>query len=76
MRVYINYLTGVDPGNFPTALAALTLLNAIVWWLLFLGLIMLVTAGVYAGVYAGLIFMAGLRGEFGPAEIGGVSATR
>jgi hypothetical protein len=24
MRVYINYLTGVDPGNFPTALAALT----------------------------------------------------
>jgi hypothetical protein len=72
MRVYINYLTGVDPGNFPTALAALTVLNAIVWWLLFLGLIMLVTAGVYAG----LALMASLRGKFGPAEIGGVSATR
>lgn len=72
MRVHINYLTGVDPGNFPTALAALTVLNAIVWWPLVLGLIMLVTAGVYAG----LAFMARLRGEFGPAEIGGVSATR
>jgi hypothetical protein len=72
MRIYINYLTSVDPGNFPTALAALTVLNAIVWWLLSLGLIMLVTAGVYAG----LAFMASLRGKFGPAEIGGVSATR
>jgi hypothetical protein len=72
MRVYLNYLTGVDPGNFPTALAALTVLNAIVWWLLVLGWIMLVTAGVYAG----RALMAGLRGEFGPAKIGGVSATR
>lgn len=72
MRVYINYLTDVDPGNFPTALAALTVLNAIVWWLVVLGLIMLGTAVLYAGP----ALMAHLRGEFGPAEIGGVSATR
>jgi hypothetical protein len=72
MRAYINYLTGVDPGNFPTALAALTALDAIVWWLYILGLIMLVTAAAYAG----RAFMASWRGKIGPAEIGGVSATR
>jgi hypothetical protein len=72
VRIYLNDLTEVDPHYFPTALAALTALNTLRWWLLVLLIVMLVTAGVSAGV----AYMAKLRGQFGPAEIGGISARR
>ncbi|MDQ3830812.1 MAG: hypothetical protein M3361_16210, partial [Candidatus Tectomicrobia bacterium] len=45
-RFYINELTGVDPGNFPTALSALTALGALTLWLVVLPYILLFMAGV------------------------------
>jgi hypothetical protein len=71
-RFRINELTGVDPGNFPTALTALTALNTAVMWLVVLPCIMLVMAVVYAG----LAYIAGLRGGINVAEIGGISSGR
>ena len=71
-RFYINFLTGVDPGNFPAALAALTILNTLFWWMLILPFIMLVMTAVYMGV----AYIAGLRGAIGTAEIGGISGER
>jgi hypothetical protein len=59
VRIYINTLTGVDAGNFPAALAALTVLATILTWLLVFGVIMLVTGVVYAGVDV----VAGVRGK-------------
>jgi hypothetical protein len=61
VRVSINLLTGVDPGNFPTALAALTALLAVPCWLLvvaFLGPSMSL-------VYLGRAFFADRRYELG-----------
>jgi hypothetical protein len=71
-RFHINELTGVDPGNFPTAVAALTALNTAVMWLVVLPYVMFVMAVVYAG----LAYIAGLRGKIGAAEIGGTSSGR
>jgi hypothetical protein len=71
-RFYINELTGVDPGNFPTALTALAVLNTLVMWVAVLPSVMFVMAVVYAG----MAYIAGLWGEIGLAEIGGISAGR
>jgi hypothetical protein len=51
VRASINTLTGVDPGNFPTALATLTVLLALPMWLViipFVALVMSVAYGVIA----------------------------
>ena len=58
--------------NFPTALAALTVLNTFMWWLLILpGIVVVMTA-----MYMLIGYIAGLRGGIGLAEIGGISADR
>jgi hypothetical protein len=72
VRFYLNLLTGVDPGNFPTAVAALTVLNTLVRWLVVGAIVTLVMAGVYAL----MAYMAGIRGKLGLAELGGISARR
>jgi hypothetical protein len=69
-RCYINALTGVDPGNFPTALTALTVLNTLVGWLVILPLAIFVIAGIYAGVPS----IGRVRRDMGLADIGGISA--
>jgi hypothetical protein len=71
-RVDINRVTGVDPGNFPTALTALTALITVVLWFAVLPLILELMAFIYMGVAS----LAGLRGSVGPKEIGGISAGR
>jgi hypothetical protein len=71
VRVYINALTRVDAGNFPVALAALTVLATVLTWLLVLGVVMLVTGAMYAGVDA----IAEVRGKLGQAERRGIFAS-
>ena len=60
VRAYINLLTGVDPGNFPTALTALTALNILVWWLVVIPIVILLWLSLSAlpAVYAGLMVIA------------------
>jgi hypothetical protein len=69
-RFYINELTGVDPGNFPTALAALTALGTLTLWLVVLPYVLLLMAGMSV-LAAG---WAGIRGKLGQTELGGLSA--
>jgi hypothetical protein len=69
VRASINMLTGVEPGNFPTALAALTALLALPAWLVvipFAALVMFV-------VYAAIAYLAGLGREVGFTHLRGLS---
>jgi hypothetical protein len=69
VRAYLNHLTEVDPHHFPAALAALTVLNTLLWWLVIATYITFATAAVYAVVAC----MAGVRQKLGLAEMRGIS---
>jgi hypothetical protein len=71
-RFAINVLTGVDPGNFPTALAALTALSTLVMWLAVLPAVLMVMSAFYA-VAMGI---AGIREKIGLTETPGISRHR
>jgi hypothetical protein len=71
-RFYINALTGVDPGNFPTALAALTALNTVVMGLTLLPIVLMGMSAVYAGA----MFIAGIQEKIGLTETISISRRR
>jgi hypothetical protein len=68
-RGSINMLTGVDPGNFPTALAALTALLAIRAWLVVIAWASLLMLPVYLVT----AYVAGLRREMDFTDLRGIS---
>jgi hypothetical protein len=69
VRASINTLTGVDPGNFPTALATLTVLLALPMWLVIIPFVALVMSVAY-GVIA---YLARLRWTIGFTHLRGIS---
>ena len=71
-RVYINVLTGVDPGNFPTALTALAALNTLVMWLVVIPAVLVVMSVFYAVA----MYVAGVREKIGLSETPGISQRR
>lgn len=71
-RVYINELTGVDPGNFPTALTALAALTTLVMWLVVIPNVLMVMSALYAGAMG----IEGVRERIGLLETPGISGRR
>jgi hypothetical protein len=65
-------LTSVDPGNFPTALTALTALNTVVMWLVVIPTVLLVMSAFYAEAMS----IAGVQEEIGPIQTPGISRHR
>jgi len=72
VRVFINLVTGVDPGNFPTALTALAALNTLVMWLVVIPAVLLLMSAFYAVAMS----VASVREKIGFSETPGVSRRR
>jgi hypothetical protein len=71
-RFYINMLTGVDPGNFPTALTALAVLNTLLMWLVVIPTVFMVMSTFYALAR----YVASILEKIGFTETPGVSRRR
>jgi hypothetical protein len=71
-RVYINVWTGVDPGNFPTALTALAALTTLAMWLVVIPIVLMAMSALYAVVMC----VAAVREKISFPEISGIAPRR